>query len=226
MSQKPYITNKELLRGYTESKEKGKITSEFAEMLYKIADRYSYHRWFARYSFREDMVAAGWAQLVECWDKFDPNKVPEGTRPNPFAYYTQCCKFMFLRILDQELKQADIKDSLLTSIGLRGSYRSSFATNPDDETKEFSGSLMNWGLDESYIMPDFTANELGPTEDMNLVEHPDDHPRFLEIVQKWSKLGWSFLEYDEMLILEDAASRRRAGVPIKTKSKNKTHEVM
>lgn len=114
-----YVTNAQLLPAFLEAREAGKLTDKLAKMLMLIAERYSYHPWFAGYSFREDMVCAAVCNLCANWHKFNPEKQEI---PNPFAYYTTACYRSFLSYLDAERKERDIRDELLIEAGANPSF--------------------------------------------------------------------------------------------------------
>ena len=114
-----YVTNAQLLEGFYASKKAGKLTNEMAKYLSLVAERYSYHPWFAGYSFREDMVGTAIVNLCANWHKFNPEKQEI---PNPFAYYTTACYRSFLSYLDSEKKERDIRDELLIDAGASPSF--------------------------------------------------------------------------------------------------------
>lgn len=114
-----YVTNAQLLEAFYEAKEAGKLTDRMAKYLMMIAERYSYHPWFAGYSFREDMVCTAVVNLCANWHKFNPEKQEI---PNPFAYYTTACYRSFLSYLDSERKERDIRDELLIEAGANPSF--------------------------------------------------------------------------------------------------------
>lgn len=118
-TKKAYVTNAQLLEEFYVAKAAGKLTDKMAKYLMMIAERYSYHPWFAGYSFREDMVCAAVVNLCANWHKFNPEKQEI---PNPFAYYTTACYRSFLSYLDSERKERDIRDELLIEAGANPSF--------------------------------------------------------------------------------------------------------
>lgn len=118
-SSKHYLSNKNLLAAFLESREKDEMTPEFARMLQMLAERYSYHQWFNGYTYRDDMVAEAVLNLCTNWRKFDPDKQ---TTPNPFAYYTQAVYRSFLSYLAAERNQSNIKDMLRVESGNSASW--------------------------------------------------------------------------------------------------------
>jgi hypothetical protein len=114
-----YVTNAQLLEAFYEAKELGRLTDRLAKYLMQIAEKYSYHPWFAGYSFREDMVNTAVVNLAANWHKFNPEKQEI---PNPFAYYTTACYRSFLSYLEFEKKERNIRDELLIEAGANPSF--------------------------------------------------------------------------------------------------------
>jgi hypothetical protein len=114
-----YVTNAQLLEAFHEAKALGRLTDKMAKYLMMVAQRYSYHPWFANYSFREDMVCTAVVNLCANWHKFNPEK---SDTPNPFSYYTTACYRSFLSYLDAERKERDIRDELLVEAGANPSF--------------------------------------------------------------------------------------------------------
>lgn len=123
---KPYVTNEQINEAWRESKAAGKLQPRLAEYLRQIAEKYSRHPWFVGYSFREDMIAEATLALIESWHKFDPDKVygdPKAPKKsNAFAYYTRCCYFVFLRYMNLEKEQTDLRNKMLIEMGYDPSF--------------------------------------------------------------------------------------------------------
>lgn len=117
-----YASNENLIAEYRECKKLGRVTEKMGDYFYKIAEGYSKHPWFSGYSYREDMVAAASLALIENWQKFDPDRPYNGKQHNPFAYYTTCCYYVFLRYMHEERRERDIKDKLLIEAGYDPSF--------------------------------------------------------------------------------------------------------
>ena len=118
-NKKHYVSNAQILEAFLEAKEKGILTDKLAKYLVLIAERYSYHPWFAGYSFREDMVATAVVGLVNNWHKFDHTKFEN---PNPFSYYTTSVYRSFIGYISTEKKERDIRDELLMDAGANPSF--------------------------------------------------------------------------------------------------------
>ena len=118
-----YVNNKELLHALIVYKKKVKeaqenekpkprITNYLGECFLKIATHLSYKPNFVNYMFREDMISDGIENCVQYINNFDPNK-----STNPFAYFTQIIHYAFLRRIQKEKKQMDIKNKILEKTG-------------------------------------------------------------------------------------------------------------
>ena len=62
--------------------------------------------------FREDMISDGIENCVQYIHNFDPEK-----SKNPFAYFTQIIHFAFLRRINKEKKQLEIKTKIIEKTG-------------------------------------------------------------------------------------------------------------
>ena len=58
--------------------------------------------------FRDDMISDGIENCVQYIHNFDPEK-----SRNPFAYFTQIIHYAFLRRIQKEKKQLDIKTKII-----------------------------------------------------------------------------------------------------------------
>jgi DNA-directed RNA polymerase specialized sigma subunit len=88
------------------------ITNYLGESFLKIATHLSYKPNFVNYMFREDMISDGVENCVQYIHNFDPEK-----SKNPFAYFTQIVHYAFLRRIQKEKKQLDIKTKIIEKTG-------------------------------------------------------------------------------------------------------------
>ena len=118
-----YVNNKEFLEAISiyrskviAAKEAGKprprVTNYLGECFLKIATHLSYKPNFVNYMFREDMICDGIENCLQYIDNFDPEK-----SKNPFAYFTQIIYYAFLRRIQKEKKQLEIKGKILERSG-------------------------------------------------------------------------------------------------------------
>ena len=118
-----YVNNKELLEALivyrtkcAEAEEAGKprprITNYLGSCFLKIATHLSYKPNFVNYMFREDMISDGIENCVQYIKNFDPEK-----SRNPFAYFTQIIHYAFLRRIQKEKRQMDIRSKIIERSG-------------------------------------------------------------------------------------------------------------
>ena len=118
-----YVNNKQLLEALIVYREKvahakdndlpkPRITNYLGECFLKIATHLSYKPNFVNYMFRDDMISDGIENCVQYIHNFDPAK-----SKNPFAYFTQIIHYAFLRRIQKEKKQLDIKTKIIEKTG-------------------------------------------------------------------------------------------------------------
>ena len=118
-----YVNNKEFLEAISvyrnkviDAKEKGlerpRVPNYIGECFLKIATHLSYKPNFVNYMFREDMICDGIENCLQYIDNFNPEK-----SSNPFAYFTQIIYYAFLRRIQKEKKQLEIKTKIIERTG-------------------------------------------------------------------------------------------------------------
>jgi len=118
-----YVNNKEFLAAliaYREDREiaeaKGLprpiIPKYIGECFLKIATHLSFKPNFVNYMFKDDMVSDGIENCVQYIHNFNPEK-----SQNPFAYFTQIIHYAFLRRIQREKRQLEIKNKILEKSG-------------------------------------------------------------------------------------------------------------
>ena len=118
-----YVNNKEFLAAlikYREDKEIAEIQGKpkppipryIGECFLKIANHLSFKPNFVNYMFKEDMISDGIENCVQYIHNFDPSK-----STNPFAYFTQIIHYAFLRRIQREKRQLEIKNKIIERSG-------------------------------------------------------------------------------------------------------------
>ena len=118
-----YVNNKQLLEALIVYREKvahakendlpkPRITNYLGECFLKIATHLSYKPNFVNYMFRDDMISDGIENCVQYIHNFAPEK-----SKNPFAYFTQIIHYAFLRRIQKEKKQLEIKTKIIEKTG-------------------------------------------------------------------------------------------------------------
>ena len=135
-----YVNNKEFLAAlikYREDKEiavlqdkpKPPIPRYIGECFLKIANHLSFKPNFVNYMFKEDMISDGIENCVQYIHNFNPEK-----SQNPFAYFTQIIHYAFLRRIQREKRQLEIKNKILE----RSGYSEVFDDNNTIDGSNFS----------------------------------------------------------------------------------------
>ena len=122
--QKPhYVDNKKFLVAMTEYRElrikaeeegqkRPQVTNYIGECYLKIANHLSYRPNFINYTYRDDMISDGIENCLQYMDNFDPAK-----SKNPFAYFTQIIYYAFIRRIQKEKKQQQVKQKMIANFG-------------------------------------------------------------------------------------------------------------
>ena len=118
-----YVNNKEFLAAIVAYKlaileaeklgePKPRITNYLGECFLKIATHLSYKPNFVNYMFKDDMICDGIENCVQYINNFNPEK-----SSNPFAYFTQIIHYAFLRRIQKEKKQLEIRQKIIERSG-------------------------------------------------------------------------------------------------------------
>lgn len=91
---------------------KPQIPNYIGDCILKIATHLSYKPNFVNYMYREDMISDGIENCIQYIYNFDPEK-----SNNPFAYFTQIITYAFLRRIEKEKKQLEIKTRIIEKSG-------------------------------------------------------------------------------------------------------------
>ena len=118
-----YVDNKMFLKAMTDwrlkydkasklNRKNPAVTNYIGECFLKIANHLSFKPNFVNYMFKDDMVCDGIENCVQYINNFNPEK-----SSNPFAYFTQIIHYAFLRRIQKEKKQLEIKSKILERSG-------------------------------------------------------------------------------------------------------------
>jgi hypothetical protein len=118
-----YVDNKKFLVAMIEHREKVQkaadkkrtpplVTNYIGECFLKIANHLSYRPNFINYTYRDDMISDGIENCLQYMRNFNPEK-----SSNPFAYFTQIIYYAFIRRIQKEKKQQDVKAKLIATSG-------------------------------------------------------------------------------------------------------------
>jgi hypothetical protein len=95
----------------------GKATNELAKMWMKLCDRYATRGNVRGYTYNDEMRGQAILQLAQIGLQFDESK-----SNNPFAYYTAAVTNSFVRIINIEKRNQNIRDDILEMNDLNPSY--------------------------------------------------------------------------------------------------------
>ena len=89
------------------------VTNYIGECFLKIANHLSYRPNFINYTYRDDMISDGIENCLQYMSNFNSEK-----STNPFAYFTQIIYYAFIRRIQKEKKQQDVKAKLISNTGV------------------------------------------------------------------------------------------------------------
>jgi hypothetical protein len=119
-----YVDNKKFLQAMVDwrlkvqkaedkKRKKPVVTNYIGECFLKIANHLSYRPNFINYTYRDDMISDGIENCLQYMNNFNSEK-----SSNPFAYFTQIIYYAFIRRIQKEKKQQDIKAKLISNTGV------------------------------------------------------------------------------------------------------------
>ena len=99
------------------SKDHGKATNNLAMMWLKLVDRYATRGNVRGYTYNDEMKGQAILQLSQIGLQFDESK-----SQNPFAYYTAAVTNSFVRVINIEKRNQNIRDDILEMNDLNPSF--------------------------------------------------------------------------------------------------------
>ena len=119
-----YVDNKKFLEEMTKfrnrvlkaqksGRKRPMVTNYIGECFLKIANHLSYRPNFINYTYRDDMISDGIENCLQYMNNFDPDK-----SDNPFAYFTQIIYYAFIRRIQKEKKQMQVKAKIIANAGV------------------------------------------------------------------------------------------------------------
>jgi hypothetical protein len=98
-------------------KDAGQITNTLARMMIKLCERYATRGNVRGYTYNDEMKGQAILQLTQIGLQFDESK-----SDNPFAYFTAAVTNSFVRIINIEKRNQNIRDDILEINGMNPSY--------------------------------------------------------------------------------------------------------
>jgi len=99
------------------SKDHGKATEKLAKMWMKLCERYATRGNVRGYTYNDEMRGQAILQLAQIGLQFDESK-----SQNPFAYYTAAVNNSFVRVINIEKRNQNIRDDILEMNDMNPSY--------------------------------------------------------------------------------------------------------
>ena len=94
------------------------VPDYIAQCFLKIAEGLSHKSNFIRYTYREEMVMDAVENCLKAIDNYNVDVATRTGKPNAFAYFTQISWYAFLRRIEKEKKQQDLKFKYLSQSGI------------------------------------------------------------------------------------------------------------
>ena len=140
-----YVNNAEFLEAMKEWKGKCKeaeelgdpqppVSNYIGECFLKIANHLSYRPNFINYTYREEMISDGIENCLQYLKNFNPKK-----SNNPFAYFTQIIYYAFIRRIQKEKKQSNIKYRMIEQANI-----DEFAVLPGDSNNDYKNQFLEF----------------------------------------------------------------------------------
>ena len=116
------------------NKDHGQVTNTLARMYIKLCERYATRGNVRGYTYNDEMKGQAILQLTQIGLQFDESK-----SDNPFAYFTAAVTNSFVRIINLEKRNQNIRDDLLEMNGMNPSYSRTGAGEHANAIKRFEG---------------------------------------------------------------------------------------
>ena len=104
------------------------VPDYIAQCFLKIAEGLSHKSNFVRYTYREEMVMDAVENCLKAIENYNIEAATRSGNPNAFAYFTQISWYAFLRRIQREKKQQDIKMKYISEAGIE-----QFIESEDDD---------------------------------------------------------------------------------------------
>jgi hypothetical protein len=136
----------------------GQITNTLARMYIKLCERYATRGNVRGYTYNDEMKGQAILQLTQIGIKFDESK-----SNNPFAYFTAAVTNSFVKIINLEKRNQNIRDDLLEINGMNPSYTRTSNSDHANAIKRFDEET----LEAADANPELLEQS---TEDITTVE--------------------------------------------------------
>ena len=125
---------KKVLSARNRNRKDPPISDYIGECFLKIANHLSYRPNFINYTFRDDMISDGIENCLQYLKNFNPKK-----SNNPFAYFTQIIYYAFIRRIQKEKKQSNIKYRMIEQANI-----DEIAVLPGDTNTDYKNQFLEF----------------------------------------------------------------------------------
>lgn len=147
-----YVNNKDFSQAVVDyctrvkkCKKKGEpipvVPNYIAECFLKISEGLSHKSNFVRYTYREEMVMDAVENCLKAIENYDIDVATRTGQPNAFAYFTQISWYAFLRRIQREKKQQDIKLKYMAEADIENFIENGTDNVQADESQPFVDML-------------------------------------------------------------------------------------
>lgn len=166
-----YVNNKEFSQAVydyvlacraakSEDKEDPQIPAYIGECFVKIASGLSKKGNFNGYTYKEEMVADAIENMVQRVGNFNIDAETRSGLPNAFSYFTTMCYYAFVRRIQKEKRQQNIKDRFRDQSGA-----ADFA-----DCSSMDGSMSEGMVEKMKNKMDFFKEEFSTEQDIKEVD--------------------------------------------------------
>jgi len=113
------------------------VPDYIASCFLKIAEGLSHKANFVRYTYREEMVMDAVENMLKAIENYNIEAATRSGNPNAFAYFTQISWFAFLRRIEKEKKQQNIKLKWMSEVSLEDVLGHVEAGDAEDTSSRF-----------------------------------------------------------------------------------------
>jgi hypothetical protein len=106
------------------------VPDYIARCFLNIAEGLSYKKNFWRYTYREEMVMDAVENCLKAVNNYNIEAATRTGKPNAFSYFTKISWYAFLRRIEKEKKQADVRTKYLAESGIETMIDGEDMSNP------------------------------------------------------------------------------------------------
>lgn len=124
------------------------IPDYIAQCFLKICEGLSHKANFVRYTYREEMVMDAVENCLKAIENYNIEAATRTGKPNAFAYFTQISWFAFLRRIEKEKKQQDIKLKYMEQAGVADRFDNDLAEDDALQVTQAYVDTLRFRIDE------------------------------------------------------------------------------